>query len=307
MLATNAFRHLLAIVAAAAMLLSTVSASTIFAADLKVMASGLQFPEGTIFVGDVLYFTDYSASDVLRVVDGKVERVWHQDGCGANGLVELQGEFLVACYESGAIARITTNGKLRETISRDDAGGAFHSPNDLAADAVGGVYFTGSGAATTPGKVYYRDVGGHVNMVADDIDYANGLAVSNDGKLLYVGESKRQRLLKFEIGRGGKLLRRSQFVKLADILTDGRESEFTPDGIRIDKNGRLFVALYDGGGFAVLTSDGRLEKMVRLPTAHHSNLAISPDGKSVFVTAIDDLPDGSNRGALLEVGNPVSE
>ena len=96
-------------------------------------------------------------------------------------------------------------------------------------------------------------------------------------------------------------------MKLADILGDRRSTVFTPDGIRRDQHGRLFVALYDGGGFAVLTSDGKLEKMMKVPAAHHSNLAISPDGKCVFVTAIDDMPDGAYRGALLEVANPVAE
>jgi gluconolactonase len=75
----------------------------------------------------------------------------------------------------------------------------------------------------------------------------------------------------------------------------------------LDEHGRLFVGLYNGGGFAVLTGDGRLIKMVELRAAHHANLAISPDGKSVFVTATDDAPDGSYRGELFKVNNPVSE
>jgi hypothetical protein len=69
----------------------------------------------------------------------------------------------------------------------------------------------------------------------------------------------------------------------------------------------LFVGLYNGGGFAVLTGGGKLIKMVELRAADHANLAISPDGKSVFVTATDDMPDGSFRSALVTVENPVSE
>jgi gluconolactonase len=307
MLGARAVRSLHVIVFATMMLSAATSARPGFEAEEEVVATGLQFPEGTIFVGNVLYFTDYSTSDVLRVVDGKSERVWHQDGCGANGLVSLHGELLVACYENGTVVRITTGGKTKETISRDDAGGVFISPNDFAADAIGGVYFTGSGNKVSLGKIYYRDSLGHVKAVAGNIDYANGLAVSHDGKLLYVGESGKHRVLTFEIGASGKLSNRTELVKLVDILADGRKNEFTPDGIRLDKHGRLFVALYDGGGFAVLAGDGKLIKMVRLSATHHSNLAISPDGKSIFVTAIDDLPDGSNRGALVKVDSPVSE
>jgi gluconolactonase len=273
----------------------------------EVVATDLQFPEGTVFVGKVLYAVDYATSDVLRVTDGKVERVWHQDGCGANGLVDLHGALLVACYGNGTIVRMTTAGEVKETISHDDAGGAFASPNDLAADAVGGVYFTDSGNNVSLGKVYYRDASGDVKAVAGDIAYANGVAVSNDGKRLYVGESRRHRLLGFAIGDGGKLSNRTEVAELAELLADGRETEFTPDGIRLDGHGRLFVALYKGGGLAVLTGDGKLIKTVTLPADHHSNLAISPDGKSVFVTAIDDMPNGSYRGALMKIDNPVPE
>jgi sugar lactone lactonase YvrE len=248
-----------------------------------------------------------ASGTVQPLASGTVQRVWHQDGCGANGLAEVSGEVLVACYENGTIVRMTTAGKVLETIRHDDAGGRFVNPNDLAPDSAGGVYFTGSGNASVPGKVYYRDAAGHVRIVADGISYANGLVVSNDGTRLYLAESEKHRLLSFKIGPHGQLSDGAELVTLAAILSDGRHPVFTPDGVRLDKQGRLFVGLYDGGGFAVLTGDGKLIKKVELPAAHHANLAISPDGKSVFVTSEDDTPDGSGRGAVVRVDNPVAE
>jgi hypothetical protein len=72
---------------------------------------------------------------------------------------------------------------------------------------------------------------------------SNGLVVSLDGRKLYVNESEAGRIL-------------------------------VPDGPRIDRNGNLFVGLYDGGGFAVLAPDGKLLQKVGVPGAHHANLAL---------------------------------
>jgi hypothetical protein len=59
--------------------------------------------------------------------------------------------------------------------------------------------------------------------------------------------------------------------------------------------------------FAVFSSDGKLIRTVELPALHHSNLAISPDGKFVFVTAVYDTPGGGSRGEILKVPNSTFE
>jgi len=291
----------------ASVMLWAATAHAGLAAAVDVVATGLHFPEGAIFVGNTLYFVDYTTSNVLRIVDGKVEQVWHQDGCGANGLVALRDELLVACYDSGIIFRLTVAGQVRETIRHDEAGGVFVSPNDLADDTAGGVYFTTSGNESVAGKVYYRDPHGRVKQVADGIDYANGLAVSNDQKRLYVVESRKHRLLKFAIGADGALSGEAEFANLTAILADSEHEVFTPDGLRIDSQGRLFVELYEGGGFAVLNEDGKLVTKVGLPAAHHASLAIAPGEKFLYLTATDDMPDGSYRGEILKVDNPLPE
>jgi hypothetical protein len=46
-----------------------------------------------------------------------------------------------------------------------------------------------------------------------------------------------------------------------------------------------------------------LIRNIALPGAHHSNLALSPDGRSVFVTAIYDTTTGDSRGELFWITN----
>jgi len=282
------------------------------AADAEIVAKNLQFPEGTIFVGDTLYFVDYSTSDVLRLVGStsanpRVETVWHQDGCGANGLVAVPDGLWVACYDTNTIVKISKDGKLLETIAQDDTGQPFSVPNDFAADKKGGVYFSGSGSEANLGKVYYLTASHRVEQVAADFHYSNGLVVSLDGKLLYVNETRAGRILSFTIAPDGTLSDRRQFVKLSDILGEAGGKVYSPDGLRIDKHGNLFVGLYDGGGFAIISPDGKLVAQVALPGQHHANLAISPDGKFVYSTGFFDTPINSYRGQLFRVRNPVAE
>jgi gluconolactonase len=276
-------------------------------ARVETVATGLQFPEGTVFVGNTLYFVDYGASDVLRLVGGTVQKVWHQDGCGANGLVQAGGNLFIACYDSGTIAEITLDGRLIDTITSDNTGQSFLYPNDLTGDQKGGVYFTASGSETALGKVYYRGADRSVREVAANIHYSNGLVVSLDGKHLYVAESRTSRLLIYAIAPDGGLSDEKQFIKLDDALASEEKQTFTPDGVRMDRYGNVFVALYRGGGFTVISSDGKLIRTVELPGSHHSNLAISPDGKFIFITAVYDTADGGSRGEILKVPNSPSE
>jgi gluconolactonase len=271
----------------------------------KTVASGFQFPEGTIFVGDTLYFVDYGQSAVLRLVDGAPQVVWQQNGCGANGLVQSGHDLLVACYDSHSVAEVTTDGRTLGAINTDDRGNPLNHPNDLTSDRHGGVYFTASGSADTPGKAFYLDAAHRAHEIATDIRYANGVALSPDGGTLYIAESDASRILAFTIDAPARLSNRRVFATQDALGKLSGNPRFTPDGVRVDAQGNVFVAQYDGGGFVVFSRDGQLQKTVRLPGEHHSNLAISPDGRSVFVTAVQDGPGGTQGGALLQVPNPA--
>lgn len=276
---------------------------------VEIATTAAAFPEGTIFVGDTLYFVDYTGNAVLRLSGGKAETVWKQEGCGQSGLVQVPEGLLVTCYDNNTLALISLDGKLLATIDKDAAGQPLAGPNDLTSDGNGGVYFTASGPwdpALIVGKLYRRDAEGTVREVANDLHYPNGVAVSGDGKRLYVAETYAWRVISFAIGADGALSDRRVFALLSDVLAGNGARKYGPDAVRVDKAGNVFVGLYEGGGFAVLSPDAKLLAQVDLPAPHDPNLAITPDGKSIYVTGVFDMPNNAYRGELYKVPNPVA-
>ena len=272
----------------------------------EVVAKGFGFVEGTIFVGPDLFFVDYTSSRVLRLHDGQVQVVWSRPGCGANGLADLQGTLLVACYDNGSVEVITQEGRQLSRIDRDLASRGFVAPNDFALDARGGVYFTASGSGDDPpGRVLYRHADGVVSAVADGVSDANGLVVSWDGKTLYLASSGDDELFTYAIAVDGSLSDKRSFARLDRLLADDGAPRHMPDGVRMDRHGNIFIGLYEGNGFAVLDAGGAVIARVKLPGAHNANLAISPDGASVYATAVTENQDGTVDGEIVRVPNPV--
>jgi gluconolactonase len=269
-----------------------------------IAATDLLFPEGTIFVGHELYFVDYARSDVRHLVGAKTEIVWHQDGCGANGLLAVPDGLLVACFDNGTIVKISPGGATLTTIPNDASGQALAAPNDLAADHKGGIYISDSGLSGRPGKVFYLAENGVLREVASGIRFANGIGVSPDGSTLYVAESPTGKVLAFPIKTDGSLGPVRDLIRLRDVLPAG--ATVTPDSLRVDTHGNVFVALYNGGGVAIVSPAGRLLTLLDVPSQHHTNLAISPDGESLYVTAIDDDAVSTYRGQIVRMANPLA-
>ncbi|CAM3478341.1 SMP-30/Gluconolactonase/LRE-like region domain-containing protein [Bordetella sputigena] len=275
--------------------------------DVERFAPGLRFPEGTVFVGDTLYFVDYGTSTVLRLgADLAAVPAWRSAGCGPNGLLPLgDGTMLVACYDAGTVEQRSLDGRLLRTVDRGAQGEPLIRPNDLAADGHGGAYFTASGGADgIEGRLYHLAAGlTRADMVVDHVRNANGVALSPDGRILYLGESTTDKVLRFDVAADGSLRGRRDFLAL-DELGHGQTlpggGRHTPDGVRTDPSGHVFVSLYNGAGFAVFGADGKLLATQSLPGTHHANLAISPDQAWVYGTIDDD------EGSLYRVRNPLA-
>jgi sugar lactone lactonase YvrE len=262
------------------------------AGGIQVLNPDVHFPEGPIWYHGKLYYVEYDRNSVT-VWDGKANSIfWSQKGCGPSAvIVTARGEFLTTCYDNNTIGRIAADGKTLPPYTHDKDGHPFLGPNDFAPDARGGMYFTASGdpGPVINGKVYYLAANGTISLEASDVHSANGVAVSKDGKILYVVETEGHRLLKFKIGPGSTLTDRRVFVNLDDLIYIGQN----PHDVHAPLAGTVFV----------VDAEGKLLRKLTLPSPGVPNLAFSPDEKTLYVTALDQIDKPPYQGKLYSIPN----
>src|SRR6266568_2372861 len=172
-------------------------AATAACADEISIVSNILGPEGPLYVEGNLYYVGW-VSNTLSKWDGKTSTVLnHTPGCGHNGLaLTKQKTFLLACTEAhGAILELDLTGKQLRRWDADKNGKTFDGGiNDIVVTANGGAYATVFGPykdlpTSVAGKILYLAPGSEKWVeVADDLNYANGIGISPDGKLLHVFE-----------------------------------------------------------------------------------------------------------------------
>ncbi len=293
-------------------LLSVCGAPRAHAADVTVVNDDVHFPEGPIWYRGKLYYVEYDRNSVT-VWDGRRNHIfWSKPGCGPSAVIPTaSGEFLTTCYDNGTIGHIAADGRDLPPYSHDKDGHPFVGPNDFAPDRRGGIYFTCSGTAPGPvidGKIFYLAADGTITQEATEVHSANGIVVSNDGRTLYAIETEDHRLIQFTIGADGSLSGRRVFLDL-DELTH-HLTHIYPDGVKMDSRGLLYIGQNPrdpgaplAGVIFVVDAAGRQLRTLKLPSPGVPNLAFSPDEKTVYVMALDQLDKSPYEGKVYAIAN----
>jgi sugar lactone lactonase YvrE len=133
--------------------------------------------------------------------------------------------------------------------------------NDGACDPTGR-FFCGSMAydeAAGRGALYRLDPDGTVVRILESVTISNGLAWSADGSIAYYVDSATQRIDVFDYDAAtGLLLERRNVVEI-------EEDDGAPDGLTIDEEGFIWVALWGGSAVRRYSPSGRLDGVIELP------------------------------------------
>lgn len=252
-------------------------------ATVAKLAGGFQFVEGPAwdFKNNALYFSDIPPAQIIRFADGK-HAVANAASGQSNGLMFDKQGMLVACEHAGRRLSRAVPGQPGKDIVTHYQGKKLNSPNDLWIDAAGGIYFTDPRYGGPDDReidkeaVYYVTSDGQITQIIDDLVRPNGIALSPDGKLLYVVDNGAHSLHCYPITEPGKI---GPGARIAYVTH--------PDGMTVDVKGRLYVT--GEGGVWVLDANAKWIGLIETPELPANCTFGGPGYKTLYITARTSL------------------
>ena len=203
-----------------------------------------------------LRWVDLLAGDMLTLhADARVERrhlgrvlgaVRPRSGGGA--VVALERQFALVDRDGmvRGLGDLWTDPEIRMNDGSCDPHGRFYC---------GSMAYAGTAGC---GRLYRLDPDGGSSVVLEGVTVSNGLAWSPDGATAYYVDTATQRVDAFDYSLEEGLSERRPLISVDPVLG-------LPDGLTVDAEGCLWLALHDGGAVHRYRPDGKLEGRVELP------------------------------------------
>jgi sugar lactone lactonase YvrE len=156
-----------------------------------------------------------------------------------------------------------------------------------------GRFYCGSMAwdkATGRGSLYRLDRDRKVTEVMSGVTISNGMDWSPDGRVAYYVDSATQQIDVFDYDRNLGLLNRRALVRIP-------ETAGAPDGLTVDAEGFVWVALWGGSAIHRYEPDGTLDRVVRVPVSQVTALTFGGAN-------LDDLFITTSREGLVNSAEP---
>jgi gluconolactonase len=218
------------------------------------VASGLRFPSGLAWSHDgYLVIADVLKREIYRLDTDQRAKPTGQDSNGAQGIAyDTQSRLYLCEAATRRLVRLDKRGKF-ETVAESFEGKKLNSPGDVVVRRDGQVYFTDPAFAGAIDRrelifngIFHVTPKGEIEAVARWETRPNGVALSPDGKKLFVSDADRHAVVAFDLDSKGAATNQRDFItKIPGV----------PAGLRLDAGGRLYVSAQ---GLPVYSADGSL-------------------------------------------------
>jgi len=256
------------------------------------------FAEGPRWRDGRLWLSDMHAGLVLAIDSKGRSETIARVPARPSGLGWLpDGRLLVVSMHDRMLLRLDPGGLA---VHADLAPLVTGDPNDMVVDDRGRAYVGNfgfdmlAGAPPAPANLVLVLPDGSARVVAEDLRFPNGTAITEDRRTLVVAESFGARLTAFRVAPDGSLADRRPFADLA-----GR----TPDGICIDAEDAVWASCFGQDEFVRVREGGEIVERVDVSGRRAVACALGgADRRTLFLltaeTSIEDLAQSKSRARV---------
>jgi gluconolactonase len=263
-------------------------------ADAELLADGFVFAEGPVwsFRHSHLTFSDIPGDTMYRWDERGGAREYRKPSNFSNGLAYDADGALIACeHRTRRVTRETEEGL--QTVADTYGGRRLNAPNDVVAAPDGSLVFTdphyglsegfgGPAEQEQPVRGVYRiPPDGEPELLTGDFEGPNGLALTPDGRTLYVDDTEQFHIRAFGVGPDWTLTGGEVLVDLP------REGDGVPDGLKLDLAGNIYCT--GAGGVWICSPAGDLLGLIPFPEVAANVAWGDDDARTLYVTASTGL------------------
>jgi len=239
-----------------------------------------QFTEGPVWSGDgFLLFSDIPGNFIYKI-DPKGKSVYREQSNGANGnAYDPQGRLLSCESRARRIVREEKSGKVT-VLAETFEGKRFNAPNDIVVRSDGHIYFTDPAFGKQADDrdldfygVFHITPRGVVEVVAKPKGRPNGIALSPNGRILYVTNSDEHNVRAYDLDRQGNASNERELIA---------RIPGTPDGMTVDEKGNLYVT---AKAVHIYSPEGKEIKVIEIPEVPTNIVFGDSDLQSLYITA----------------------
>jgi len=249
---------------------------------IEIIGKSFIFTEGPAWSKDgILIFSDTGTDKIWKSTPGSDAVTFREPSNGASGnAFDVQGRLYTCETHARRVTRTNLKDGHIDVLADQWEGKKLNAPCDLAVSKSDHLYFTDPAFGSQQDHreldfygVYHLPPKGPLKLIAKPTGRPHGIAISPNGRMLYVTNADERNVRAYDIDRNGD----TAGERILVAHTDG-----IPGGLKVNEKGELYVATTKG--IAIFSADGHPIHMIPMRD-RPSNCAFDPQGTWLYVTA----------------------